>query len=85
MFIPYFPDDSLALWEPEEVRGYEGISTLTRLFTSKNQAPNADSVPFDPLVDSNNNLYRLLRLGSGKFIHTADNKVEYLGPVNGNK
>ena len=83
MFLPLFPQDSLNLWEADDARGYEAISTHTRLFTSRSQVSDAEPIPFDPLVDSNNNLTRLGKLASGKFIHTSDNEVEYLGPING--
>ena len=83
MFLPFFPQDSLDLWEADDTRGYEAISTHTRLFTSRSQVSDAESIPFDPLVDSNNNLTRLAKLASGKFVHTSDNEVEYLGPING--
>ena len=83
MFLPLFPRDTLDLWEADDAKGYEAISTHTRLFTSRSQASDAEPIPFDPLVDSNHNLTRLGKLASGKFIHTSDNEVEYLGPING--
>jgi hypothetical protein len=83
MFLPFFAQDTLDLWEADDVRGYEAISTHTRLFTSKSQASDSEAIPFNRLVDSNDNLTRLARLASGKFIHTSDNEVEYLGPING--
>ena len=83
MFLPLFPRDTLDLWQPEEVRGYEGISANTRIFTSKSQASDLEPIPFDPLVDPNNNLNHLARLACGKFVHISDNQVEYLGPLNG--
>lgn len=77
------PQDTLDYWQLHQVREHDTISTQTRLFTSRIHVTNVDPIPFDPLVDSNENLTRLARLASAKFIHTSDNEVEYLGPTNG--
>lgn len=77
------PVDTVEFWTPHAVLEHDAISTQTRLFTSRTQLINADAVAFDPLVDSNENLTRLARLASARFIHTSDNEVEYLGPING--
>lgn len=84
MFLQRLPEDALEMWEGHQVRGYDAISTQTRLFTST-KASTSEAIPFDALVDSNNNLSRLARLASGQFIHTSDNEVEYLGPIDGDR
>ena len=83
MFMQQLPLDAIDLWTPHQVHEYHAITAQTRLFTSRTQVVNVDPIPFDPLVDANENLTRLARLSSAKFIHTSDNEVEYLGRVNG--
>jgi len=82
MFMHQLPLDTIDYWRPHQFREHDVISTQTCLFTSRTQVINVDPIPFDPLVDSNENLTRLARLSSTRFIHTSDNEVEYLGPTN---
>ena len=77
------PLDTIDYWKPHQFREHDAISTQTRLFTSRTQVINVDPIPFDVLVDSNENLTWLARLSGARFIHTSDNEVEYLGPTNG--
>ena len=83
MFMHDLPLDTIDYWKPHQFREHDAISTQTRLFTSRTQVINVDPIPFDALVDSNENLTRLARLSGARFIHTSDNEVEYLGPTNG--
>ena len=83
MFMQQLPVDTIEYWRPHQVREHDAISAQMRLFTSRTQVVNVDPIPFDPLVDSNENLTRLARLSSARFIHTSDNEVEYLGRTNG--
>ncbi|KIM40845.1 hypothetical protein M413DRAFT_11164 [Hebeloma cylindrosporum] len=82
MFMDQVPD-SMDVWKPEQFGDYEAIATENRLFTSRTLVPDVVPIPFDPLVDSNGSLTELARLSGGRFIHTSDNQVEYLGPING--
>jgi len=83
LFVHYLPPDSIEFWKPQQFREYDAICARTRLFTSRTQVVGINSISFDPLVDSNENLARLARMSNARFIHTTDNAVEYLGPING--
>jgi hypothetical protein len=84
MFLPHFTEGTLETFQLSQFQGHDVLCTHSRIFTSRSLAPNALSTPFSEMVDPDNNLTKLARLASSKFVHTWDNEVEYIGPLANN-
>lgn len=68
----------LEQWEPAYFRGYYAIDAHSRYFTKSYLVPNEERYPFDQPTDPEG---ILASMQDNEFIHTANNHVDYLGPI----
>jgi hypothetical protein len=70
-----FAEGTLEPWQPATFEGHSALEANTRYFTPAHYAVPEDRVEFAPYVDNNGILKSLME---GEFVHTTDNRVDYL-------
>ncbi|KAJ2915584.1 hypothetical protein MD484_g4827, partial [Candolleomyces efflorescens] len=76
----HFKEGTVEPWQPSLFEGYVALEANTRYFTHTNHANPGDIVDFAPHVDSGG---RLKDIMEGEYVHTTDNRVDYLERVTG--
>jgi hypothetical protein len=77
-FSNAFPPDVVEPWQPAYFRDFFAIDAHSRYFTKTYLVPDQDRFPFDQPTDPEG---ILTSMEDGELIHTADNHVDYLGPI----
>lgn len=70
-------EDKMVLWKNGTYLEWDTIYASNRYFTSTRNHSNIQPVAFNKLVDPHGTLGALSLLSGGKWVHSADNVVEY--------
>ena len=73
-----FAEGTFEPWQPATFEGHLALEANTRYFTPAHYAVPDDRVEFAPYVDCNGALRSLME---GEFVHTTDNRVDYLEQI----
>ena len=72
------PDGAMEPWQPAVHDNFPAIEANARYFTPASAASSQDIVEFAPFVDPTGQLSNLME---GDYVHTTDNRVEFMESV----
>jgi hypothetical protein len=73
--LNHFKDGELDPWQPSTFDGTAALEANTRYFTAASHTEAADIVDFTPHIDADGQLKALM---DGTYVHTTDNRVDYM-------